>query len=161
MSNTINLTAHVRKDMNKEIIIVNGVKHYINRYDLIIDNLDRDAVFNQKVVDEQHIPYEDGYFVIKKYDTGLYNYGYMCNNEADRPGHGGLWSSSASSVYNETGHDFVDVLAQNCVFALPMEQAKNLVPEGYFITKLGSKSWYECSKDTPVILSTDNGYITE
>ena len=157
---TINFTAHVRKSLDRDGIIVDGKSHTIDAYKLIID-LDYNDIRELSVINEEHIPCDDGYFVIKWYEGGLCSYGYMQNKKENRPGHGGLWSSSAGSVYKHTGYSFIDVVASNRSFALPIEQAKSLLPDGYFITRLGERSEYNYNRTEPYIFHISNGYILD
>lgn len=154
-----NFKASVRKSVNSSGVIVDNKRYIIDEYELVID-LTRKDLESAKVVDVKHIPDGDGCFVIKQYDNGLYSYGYMCNQEKDRPGHGGMWSSSAGTIFEATGYEFIDVMAGSCVYALPIEQAKTLLPEGYFITRLGDRCQFDCGHQ-PHIYCVDNGVILD
>ena len=153
------LTATIRKDVNR-VGINTGKRHIIDVFKIYI-NLEYKDVSNLKCINKKEIAYEDGYYVIKTYENGLMSYGYMANDPKDRPGHGGCWSSSCGKIYETTGLELIDVIAGGCCYALPIEEAKKILPEGYFITRLGDRHQSACCENEPYVLNVNNGYILD
>lgn len=55
------------------------------------------------------IKLDDGQFVYSVSELGFYSFGYWANQEKDRPGHGGLWSSNSGTLTSIIGEETIEI----------------------------------------------------
>ena len=103
---------------------------YDNKLNVVepLDFKDCEELYHKKSRDE------NGEFFLKKYkhpsDLIFYTFGYMADDERERPGHGGYWSSNCTTINKIFDVDLIGVAISG--FAASMETKAVM---GYFNVK--------------------------
>lgn len=74
-----------------------------------------------------------GEFRVRHNEQGVYQFGYWCYDKAQRPGHGGVWSSNAAAVGAAIGEKLVAVVVHNQRCGMRVEDVQKYLPEGFVL----------------------------
>lgn len=98
---------------------------------------------------EQEQRDERGSYRLSYYDNGIYSYGYTVDNDADKPGHGGEWSSNTARIGHVFGIDLIAIGVNGFAKAINVNTLKSWLPDGMKMSDDGLFNAVMPDGDTP------------